>query len=429
MQITKTVNSPTSITFHVIADTEQLASTKQHVLKELSRGLKIQGFRPGKAPAALVEKQLDQQTLQSEFLNHLLNDLWSQLTQEEIFRSVTQPKVDVTKFVPFTAAEADYEVTVLGQVTLPDYKKFRLPKASSKVDAKRVDEVLQNLGTRAAEKKPVERAAKNGDEVTLDFKGTDAKTDEAIAGADGKDYSLVLGSNTFIPGFEPELVGLKAGDDKTFAITFPKDYGSAELQNRKVNFAVHVHTVAEVLAPKLDDTFAASVGPFKTVDELKADIRKQLQTDTEEQNRRDYESAVLEALATQTKVAIPDELIDQEVERTEADERRNLTYRGQTWQEHLAAEGVTEAEHREKQRPGAEMRIRGGIVLSEVAEREGMQVSPQEVAELMQRYREQYKDAGMQAELDKPETAREIASRVLSEKTINYLTGIAASTK
>src|SRR6185312_677400 len=151
MQITKTVNSPTSITFHVIADAEQLDATKRHVLKDLSRGVKVQGFRPGKAPAALVEKQLDPQVFQTEFLDHLLNDLWNQLVLTEGFRSVAQPKVDVTKFVPFTAAEADYEVTVLGTVTLPDYKKFRLPKPDAKVDTKRVDEVLQNLRNRAAE--------------------------------------------------------------------------------------------------------------------------------------------------------------------------------------------------------------------------------------------------------------------------------------
>ncbi|HET6925051.1 MAG TPA: trigger factor, partial [Candidatus Saccharimonadales bacterium] len=342
-------------------------------------------------------------------------------------RPVNQPQVSVTKFVPYSDLEADYEVNVIGDITMPDYKKFRLPKPNVKVETKDVDEVMSNLRQRSATKQVVERAAKDGDEVTIDFAGVDAKTKEAIAGADGKDYPLVIGSNTFIPGFEPELVGLQAGDDKTFTVTFPKDYGAAELQNRQVSFTVHVSQVQELTEPKLDDAFAASVGPFKTIAELKADIKKQLQADREQQSRQDYESAVLEALANKTKVAIPDEIIDEEVQRAEAEERRNLTYRGTTWQEHLEQEGVSEEEHRAKQRPSAELRIRAGLVLSEVAEREGIRVTPDEVDVRMQLLKGQYQDPAMQAELDKPEARRDIASRMLSEKTIGKLTEYASA--
>jgi trigger factor len=427
MQITKTVNSPTQLTITVSADADQLAATKQHVLKDLSRSVKLQGFRSGKAPLSLVEKNVDPATLQTQFLDHLLNELWADVVRQEQIRPVSQPKVNLTKFVPFSTVEAAYEVTIVGDIKLPDYKKFRLAKPQSKVDAKNVDEVLQNLRTRAAEKKPVERAAKDGDEVTIDFTGVDAKTSEAISGGAGNDYPLVLGSNTFIPGFEPELVGLKPGDDKTFTITFPGDYGAKELQNRKVSFTVQLHKVTELVPPKLDDAFAATVGPFKTLAELKADVRKQLQVDTEEQARRDYESSVLEALANKTTVAIPKELVDQEIERTEADERQNLTYRGQTWQEHLAEEGVTEDEHRERQRPGAEMRIKGGLILSEVADREGITVTAEELETHIGQLKGRYQDENMRAQLDNPESKRELASRLLSDKTIKKLTDYAST--
>src|SRR5690606_2381802 len=139
-----------------------------------------------------------------------------------------------------------------------------------------VEEVLDRLAVRDADKAEVQRAAKDGDEVWIDFKGVDAKTKEPVAGADGKDYPLALGSNTFIPGFEPELIGLKAGDEKTFPITFPKDYGVKALQSKKVEFTVTVKKVTEIQKPKLDDTFAAKVGPFKSIDDLKTDIKKQL---------------------------------------------------------------------------------------------------------------------------------------------------------
>jgi len=427
MQIKRTDDSPTQITFNVIADAEQIDDTKQHVLKDLSRSVKIQGFRSGHAPLSLVEKHADPATFQTQFIDHLLNDMWNDLVRREQIRPVSQPKVNLTKFVPFSSVEAEYVVSVIGDVKLPDYKKFRLAKPEHTTDSKAVDEVLQNLRTRAADKKPAERAAKDGDEVTIDFSGEDAKTKEKIAGADGKDYPLIIGSNTFIPGFEPKLVGLKAGDDETFDITFPKDYGVPELQNRKVTFTIHVHNVVELVLPKLDDAFAATVGPFKTLADLKSDIRKQLQADQEEKSRRDYESAVLEALANKTTVAIPKELVDQEIDRNEADERQNLVYRGQTWEEHLEAEGVTEEAHRERQRLGAEMRIRGGLVLSEVAEREHITVTTEELAQHIDQLKRRYQEESMRAELDKPENRRELASRLLSDKTIKLLTDIASS--
>jgi len=427
MQITKQQVSPTQLSFHITGDPQLLADIKQHVVQEMGQNAKLQGFRPGKAPQSLIEKSLDQSQLQAQFLDHALNEMWAQTLRRESIRPVTQPKVSVTKFVPYTTLEADYEVDVIGDVKLPDYKQFRLAKPTVKVDAADVDDVLNNLRSRNATKQPVERAAKDGDEVVIDFTGTDAKTKEPIAGADGTDYPLVIGSNTFIPGFEPELIGLKAGEDKTFVITFPKDYGATELQNRQVQFEVHVKTVNEQQLPKLDDAFAATVGPFKTVAELKADVKKQLQADREYQAQRDYESAVLEELAKKTKVELPEAIIEEEVTRSEEDERKNLTYRGQTWQEHLEQEGVTEEEHRAKHRPAAELRVKAGLVLSEVAEQEGITVTPDEVDIRMQLLKGQYQDPSMQAELDKPDAKRDIASRLLSEKTITRLTEIASS--
>lgn len=429
MQINKTQQSPTELTFHIVADDAEINEVKAQVVNELSKSVKLQGFRAGKAPKALVEKSIDQQQLQTQFLDRLLNRLWGEILGKESIRAISQPQVSVTKFVPFSTVEADFVVMIIGDVELPDYKKFRLAKPAVKVEDKDVDNVLENLRTRAAVKNDVERAAKDGDEVTIDFAGVDTKTKEVIAGTDGKDYPLVLGSNSFIPGFEPEVIGLKAGEEKTFTVTFPKDYGAAALQNRKVDFTVTVKKVVELAQPALDDAFAATVGPFKKLDELKSDIKKQLLNEREQQAQRDYESEVLEQLANKTKVAIPTELVDEEIARVEADERQNLTYRGQTWQEHLAEEGVTEAEHKEKQRPAAELRVRAGIVLSEVAEVEGIRVLPDELDVRMQLLKGQYQDANMLAQLETPEARREIGSRMLSEKTIAKLTGYASAKK
>jgi trigger factor len=317
------------------------------------------------------------------------------------------------------------EVEIVGDIKLPDYKKIKLAKPEVKLTAKDVDDVIKSLQTRMADKKEVTRAAKNGDELTIDFKGTDAKTGDAIGGADGDDYPLILGSNSFIPGFEEELVGLKAGENKTFTITFPKDYGVTALQNRKVNFTVAIKKVTELSEPKADDAFAAKVGPFKSLAELKADIKKQVTIERQQEADRNYESDLLEAIAKKTKAAIPDALLEEEVERQIAQLKQNVMYRGQTWQEFLEGEKKTEEEYRESIKPVAELRVTAGLALSDIAELEGISVTNDDVDIRMQLLRGQYQDPAMQAEFDKPETRREIAQRILSEKTIAKLTDYA----
>jgi trigger factor len=327
--------------------------------------------------------------------------------------------------VPFETLEIEAEVEVVGEVKLPDYKKIKLAQKPVSVTAKDVDEVLANLRTRAAGKKAVTRAAKNGDQVTIDFKGVDAKTNEPIKGAEGQEYPLLLGSNAFIPGFEPNLVGLKPQAEKTFTITFPKNYGVKALQNRKVTFSVTVTKVEEVQAPKLDDAFAATAGPFKTLAELKADVKKQLTAEKEQQAEQTYLDELLGKITEKTKVAIPPVLIDEQIDRLVDEQKQNVVYRGQTWQEYLKDEGLTEEEYRNKRRPDAELRVRAGLALAEIAEREKVTLTPEELEIRMQLLKGKYKDPAMQAELDKPETRRDIASRMMTEKTIDKLKAFA----
>jgi trigger factor len=309
---------------------------------------------------------------------------------------------------------------------MPDYKKLKIARKAVKVTAKDIDEVLAQLTKREAKKTPVDRAAKDGDEVWIDFAGVDAKTKEPINGADGKDYPLLLGSNTFIPGFETDIVGIKPGEEKTFTIKFPKDYGVKALQSKDVTFAVTAKKIEELVEPKIDDALAAKVGPFKTVAELKEDIKKQLIAEQETQADREFADEMIMAIAKDTKVAIPESLIDEQLDRMENDEKQNLVYRGQTWKEHLEAEGVTEAEHRKKNRPDAEMRVKAGLVLTEIAELEKIIVTPEELEIRMQLLMGQYPDPQMQTELKKPEARREIASRMMSEKTLDKLKSYAA---
>jgi trigger factor len=426
MQVKKTNTSPTQVTLTVVASEKELLPIKDHTLTHFQGKVKVAGFREGKVPANVLEKHVDPQQLQAEFLNEAIEQLYISAAQDQKLRPVDQPQISIKKFVPFTTLEFEAEVAVLGTVKLPDYKKIKLTRAKTAVTDKDVAEVIESLRTRLSEKKDVTRAAKENDQVYIDFTGSDAKTKESINGADGKDYPLIIGSNTFIPGFEPQLIGMKAGEEKTFDVTFPKDYGVETLKNRKVTFKVHVIKVQELVLSKVDDAFAAKAGPFKTAAEMKKDIKRQLTEEKQYKEDRDYESDLVRKITEKSNVDVPEVLVNDQVERLLHELKQNLLYRGQTMQEFLAAEGKDEEAYKnDVLRAQAAERVKASLVLAEIAELENLQVTPEELEVRLQVLKGQYQDSQMQEELKKPEARRDIAARMLTEKTVQKLVSYA----
>ena len=357
--------SPTKVEIVLTSTAEELNGIKQLVLNQLGKSVRVPGFREGHAPANIIEKNIDQSKLQSTFINEAINRLLTDAIVKEKLRVVKRPEVSITKFVPYSELEFKVEAEVVGNVTLPDYKKIKLVKPSPAVHVKEINQVLDSLALREAERKEVQRAAKLDDEVIIDFTGEDDKTAQKINGADGTDYPLRLGSDTFIPGFEKNLLGLKADEAKVFSLVFPKDYSLAALRNRKVKFSVTVKKVNEIVKPAIDDKFAAKVSPFKTLKELRADIKKSLEIEQQNQIDRQYQNDLVQKIAADATVDIPEALVEEEQNEIEKEEKQNLAYRGQTWQEHLEAEGVTEEEHRKRNRDNAYSRVKNALVLGE----------------------------------------------------------------
>lgn len=421
MQIKKAQSTPTAVTITVTADEKELSGLKQQVIAELGSNTKVAGFRAGKAPAHLIEKQLDQDVLHTEFLDAAVNQLFVSAIEHEKLKPVTQPNISITKFVPFTTLEFTAELSVIGDIVLANYKTIKLTIPKATVTAADVQDVIETLRSRSAERKKVTRAAKLGDELLIDFVGTDTVTKKPIEGGSAADHVLLLGSKSLIEGFESGLVGVKAGDTKTLALKFPADYAAVELQKKKVSFEVTVKEVRELVLPKFDDTFVKTIGPFKTVDEAKAAIKQDILRERDRENQTAFENELLNKLVEKSTIPIPDSLINEEIDRMEEEEKRNLTYRGQTWQEHLDSEGVTAEAHRDRQRPMAETRVKGGVILAEVASKEKITVSPEELEIRMMLLKNQYPDPAMQEELEKPESRRDINNRLLTEKTLDTL--------
>lgn len=427
MQITRKDISQTVIQLAIVAEPAELAKYKTHILEKLAPEVKVQGFREGKAPLNVVEKNLDPQKLQAEFVEDVINHLYGDAIRKESLRPVDNPKITMKKFVPFTTLDFEAEVEVLGKVKLANYKSIKKTAKKVEVTTKDVDDVIKSLRERMAVAKEVERGAKNGDKVSIDFNGSDSKK-QPIKGADGKDYPLVLGSDTFIPGFEKNLIGMKAGQEKTFDLTFPKNYGVKALANSKVTFAVTIKKVEEQTLPELDDKFAATAGPFKTVKELRESIKQELTRERQNQAHQDLEAEIVKEVSAKSTLNVPQVFIDDQIERLMAELRQNLTYRGLTFQEFLDREGTTEEKYRnEVLMPEAEQRVRAGLVLAEISEKEQIEVTPDELEARMQALKAQYQDPAMREELDKPESRQNIASRLLTEKTIHKLVDYATT--
>ena len=425
MRVTREDKSPTNIILKVEADAADLEPIHRHVLSHF-KNVKVPGFRAGKAPSQLVEQSISQQQLLDEFMEHALNELYRRAVDMENLRPIATNNVQLKKFVPYTQMEFEAETEVIGPIKLPNYKTIKVSKKSSEVTAKDVNDVIKSLQQRLAERTEVERPAKDGDELTIDFSGI-GEDKKPVPGADGKDYPLVLGSKAFIPGFEEHLVGAKPGETKDFDVTFPKDYGVAALQSKKVTFKVQVKKIAELKEPKADDAMAAKAGPFKTLAELKTDVKKQLRTEKESQAKIDQQNSLMAKIAEKTEAEIPQRLIQDEIGRMEEQEKQNLVYRGQTWEEHLQSEGISEEEHRERNYPEALQRVKIGLILSEIADKEGLRISPEELELRMQLLRGQYQDPQMQAELSKPENIRDVEARLLTEKTLDKLVSYAGN--
>lgn len=421
--------SATQVRIGIVAGVEDLKPYKQAALSKLATSVKIAGFRQGKAPLNLVEKNVDPQMLQNEFLDVALSDLYAKAATSEHIRPVSRPEVSLKKFVPYTALEFEVVANVLGDLKLPNYKQIRLAKKKASVAAKDVDGVVETLRTRVAEKIEANRPAKSGDQAWIDFKGMDAGG-KPVQGADGKDYPLILGSNTFIPGFEDNIAGMKPGGEKTFTLNFPASYGIKAMAGKKVTFTVALTKLEAVNKPEINDELAAKAGPFKTVKELKSDIRKQLEVERQREADRDYHNELVGKIVDKTTLDIPKSMIEHQAHHNLEEVKRNLSYRGQTYEDFLKAEAKSEEEYNETVlHPQAERQIKTSLVLDEIAKKEGLSVTEDELEVRMQLLKSQYKDEAMQAELAKEENQRDIANRLLTEKVLAKLEQYATKDK
>lgn len=416
----------TKVELTISVTSEELSSARQVALSKIARDLKVPGFRKGKVPIEVAKKNVDPAALQEETLNNALSKAVATAFLEEKLQALERPTVEVKKFVPDQELEFTAESEVVPPVKLGDYKKLKSKRPAAKVTDADVDEVIERMRQSFATKKEVKRAAKSGDETVIDFVGR--KDDKPFDGGSATDYGLKLGEGQFIPGFEEGVVGHKVGDEFSLDLKFPKDYHAKDLADAKVVFDVKLKKVNEVVLPELNEEFAAKAGPFTDMDQLKEDIRREISAQKERELTEKFKDALVGELADASKVALPGLLIEDQVRSIEQDLTQNLIYQGLTMDSYLEMQKFASKDDwvEKEARPAAEKRVKAGLILAELSKEFKVDVTHDELALQIEQMKQHYgaNDAKLAKQFEDPEVHRDIANRIITEKTVDKLMGL-----
>jgi trigger factor len=400
---------------------EELDAAEQVALTKLAKEVKISGFRKGKAPLEMVAAQVDPVALANETMENAISKATAEAFLEKGIQALNRPEVEITKFVPATELEFTAETEVLPKVELGDYKKLKAKKEAVKVSQKEIADTITRIQANFAEKKEVKRAAKNGDEVIIDFLGK--KDNVAFDGGKAEKFPLELGSNSFIPGFEEGLIGKKAGDEVALDLEFPKDYHAADLAGAKVVFEVKVHEVRENILPELNEEFLKKLGDFKTAEDFEKQIKEDLKAQKEHEATNKFKDELVKELAEISKVPVPSILLEDQKRSIELDMQQNLMYSGLTLEAYLERMGKTREEWLASDvQEAAEARVKAGLALAELSKVEKVEATFEEVDTRIAQLKEQYGNSKEAlAQLESDDVRRDLANQLLTEKAVDRL--------
>lgn len=345
-----------------------------HAYHHLAPSVTLQGFRPGKAPRALVESNLGVTRILSHALDDAVNESYQKALVQEKLSPISAPAIKINQYPSYgeTVEEAkngfeyEAEFTVLPEIILGDYSKLKVEKpAKEAVKTDDVQKILDNLQKQKANFTAIGRPAKMGDLAEINFDGSVKHV--KIDGMSSKHHPVVLGEKTLIPGFEEEVIGMKKGEKKTFKIKFPKDYHAKNLAGKEADFDVELLELKEVNLPTIDDTFAADFG-HKTVAELKKAIESNLALEYEQKNDNELEQKVLDKILPLVKADIPDEMTEKEIDRMFADYRAQMEKMSVDFPDYLKSLKKTEADMRNEMRDAAVKNIKVGLMLGKIIE-------------------------------------------------------------
>ena len=418
----KIEKSQVALTIEVSAAEFEAAIEKAY--QKMRKNINIQGFRPGKAPRKMIEKMYGAEVFFEEAINIAFPDAYEAAVKEQELQVVGYPEVDMLGECTKEGFTFTARVPVYPEVTLGEYKGLSAIKGEVKVTEEDVADRLQTLADRQTRLVSVEREAKLGDTAVIDFEGF--LNGVPFNGGKGENHSLELGSGSFVPGFEDQVIGMKAGDEKDIDITFPAQY-TPELAGKAVVFKVKVHEVKEKEIPELDDEFAKDVSEFDTLDELKADLEKKIAEEQEKAAQQAFTDALMEQVAEGITVEIPDAMVENQTKQFIDNFKMQLAQQGIPYEEYLKMTGTEEAKLMEEAREPALRQVRMDLAMAAIIKAEGITASDEEVEGEYTKMAEQY---GMDIEMVKKYLpADQIRDELVSRKAIEVVTSSAKAKK
>ena len=387
LQVEKLEKNMAKLTIEVPAE-ELEAAIEQAYQKNKGR-IQIPGFRKGKVPRKLIEQMYGKSFFYEDAANALIPEAYEKAVEECTETIVSSPKIDVTQIEAGKPFIFTAEVALKPDVTLGQYKGVEVPAADTAVTDEEVDADLNQQRENNSRMVTVDRAVEDGDIAVIDYEGS--VDGVAFEGGKGENYSLAIGSHSFIDNFEEQLIGKKAGEDVDVNVTFPEEYHAKELAGKPALFKVSVKEVKEKQLPELDDEFASEVSDFETLVEYKEDIRKKLGEKKEEDAKRAKEDAAVEAVIAQAQMEIPDAMVETQQRQMLDDFAQRLQMQGMSLDLYCQYTGQTQASMLESVKPQALKRIQSRLVLEAVAAAEGIVASEEDYENEVKRMADNYK--------------------------------------
>ena len=393
VQVENLEKNMAKLTIEVTA--EDLEKALNAAYQRQKKNISIPGFRKGKVPRAMVEKMYGPAVFYEDAANSLIPQEYAKAADERGLDIVSQPEIDVVQIEKGKPFIFTAEVAVKPEVTLGEYKGLEVPKADLEVTDEEIEAELKKEQEKNARTIHVEdRAAQEGDKVTIDFEGF--VDGVAFEGGAGKDYPLTLGSKTFIPGFEEQLVGVALEQPVDVNVTFPEDYQAEELKGKEAVFKCVIHKIEAKELPELDDDFAKDVSEFDTLEEYKKEIKDNIEKRKADAAKTEKENAVVDKAIENAQMDIPEAMVKTQINQMIDDFARRIQSQGLTMEQYMQFTGSTRETMQEQMRPQAMKRIQSRLVLEKVAEVENIQISDEKLDEELTKMAEMYK-----MELDK----------------------------
>ena len=387
VQVEKLEHNMAKLTIEV-PETELEAAIEKAYQKQ-KKSISLPGFRKGKAPRVMIEKMYGKGVFLEDAANSLIPVQYSLAAGESGLEIVSQPTIDVTQLEPGKPFIFTAEVAVKPEVTLGEYKGVEVEKQNTEVLDEEIDaEIFKERESNSRMIDVEDRAVENGDTVNLDFEGF--VDGEPFEGGKGEGYPLVIGSNTFIPGFEEQLIGANIDEEKEVNVTFPEDYQAEELKGKAAVFKCKVNRIQKKELPEVDDEFAKDVSEFDTLEEYKADIRKKLAEEKEKDAQRAKEDAVINKIIETSEMDIPDAMVDAQIDQMADDFGRRMQSQGLSLEQYFQFTGLTMEKLRDELKPQALKRIQTRLVLEKIAEVEDIQPTEEQVDEEIKKMAEMY---------------------------------------